>query len=143
MSRWMLLCLFCCLSLGCGIVSDRLQAPLAPAAGMGGGVRCAAPCQAEWTRAQLWLVNHAQWKLQLVNDVLLQTYNPTTGDPTYGFTVTKEPQSDGSGMIRMTVFCGNLYGCDPKPPDVGKAFYYYVSTGVDLLLGLGYLSAIR
>ena len=34
--------------------------------------------------------------------------------------------------------CNNMFGGDPKPEDIAKAFYYYVESGVDILTGLGF-----
>jgi hypothetical protein len=128
---------------GCSIVSTRLQSTLAPAANIGDSVTCQNGCKNEWERAQLWIAKHSRWKIQLSTDVLIQTFNPTQGDVSYGFSVTKEPAGSGSYVIRMELACGNMFGCDPKPIDVRNAFYYYVKTGVDLLDGQQNLSAIR
>lgn len=141
MSVLLVLVLFC-LS-GCSITSKRLQSTLVPASGIGDSVFCAQGCASEWARAQLWIVNHAHWKIQTANDVLIQTYNPGNSDVSYGFTITKEPHSDGRSLIRLALACGNMFGCDPTPDDVRKAFYYYVKNGIDLLIGHGYLGAIR
>ncbi len=129
--------------MGCATVSTRLQSALAPAANIGDSVTCQNECKAEWQRAQLWLAKHSKWKIQTATDVLIQTFNPTQYDPSYGFSVMKEPVGSGTYVIRMELFCGNLFGCDPKPLDVKKALFYYVKTGVDLLQGQGYLSGIR
>jgi len=124
----------------CISISERLQSVLAPAANIGDSVSCQAECKDEWQRAQLWIVKHSGWKIQIATDVVIQTYNPAKS--TYGFSITREPAGGGSYTIRMEVACGDDW-CDPKPLDARNAFYYYVKTGTDLLLGQGYLSAIR
>lgn len=131
------------LGAGCNVVSTRLQPTLEPAANIGTSVTCQDGCKAEWERAQLWIANHSKWKMQISTDVLIQTYNPVNHDVSYGFAVTKEPIGNGRYLIRLALACGNLYGCDPKPIDVSKAFYYYVKNGRDLLQGQGYMGAIR
>jgi hypothetical protein len=71
-----------------------------------------------------------------VTDVLIQTYNPREHDPSYGFTVIREP-SGGSYTIRLGLNCGNMFGCTPEPAHVRQAFFYYVKTGRDLLAQAG------
>lgn len=131
------------LAAGCNAVSNRLQARLAPAANIGDSVVCSNGCKEEWERAQLWIAKHSLWKIQISTDVLIQTYNPASDLPSYGFSITKEPTGSGNYVIRMSMACGNMFGCDPKPIDVKNAFYYYVKTGTDLLDGQGNLGAIR
>jgi hypothetical protein len=128
---------------GCSPVSNRLQSTLAPTANIGDSITCQNGCKQEWERAQLWIAKHSKWKIQTATDVLIQTFNPTEGDPSYGFSITKEPTGSGSYVIRMELACGNMFGCDPKPLDVKNAFYYYVKTGVDLLPAVGSFAAIR
>jgi uncharacterized protein YceK len=128
---------------GCAsVVSERLATTLTKA-GPDVPVDCSAECAERWQRAQLWLVNHSKWKIQVGTDVVLQTFNPVGHDPSYGFTVTKEPRAGGGYRISMSLVCGNMLGCDPLPSDVRRAFYHYVTTGDDLLRGQGYLGAIR
>lgn len=103
---------------------------------------CVGECKTEWQRAQLWLAKHSRWKLQATTDVILQTYNPINHEPSYGFSVAREPSADGY-TITMSLGCGNAFGCDPLPTDVRRAFYQYVSTGTDVLVGMPYMSALR
>ena len=131
---------------GCTSVSSRLQPVLAPAQNMGDSVICCKDkCKIEWQRAQVWVAKHSKWKIQTATDVLIQTYNPAGYDPSYGFTITKEPIPTRAkcSIIEMELYCGNPLGCDPRPSDVKKAFYYYITTGVDLLEGQIYLDAIQ
>lgn len=132
-----------CLLFGCSVVGTRIEPALAPAANIGNSVTCQNSCGDEWDRSQLWLARHSKWKIQTSSNVLLQTYNPVDYDPSYGFTVMKEPRGGGAYTIRLALICGNLLGCDPNPLQVSKAFYYYVLTGTDLLEGQSYLGAIR
>jgi hypothetical protein len=95
-----------------------------------------ANCDECWERAQLWIVKHSKWKIQTATNVLIQTYNPTGSDPSYGFTVTKEPAGNGRYRITIEMSCGNMFGCSPKAEDVERAFYHYVIHGEDLLVGV-------
>ena len=128
---------------GCSPVSTRLKSTLAPAANIGDSVTCGGGCMIEWERAQIWIARHSRWKIQVSTDVQVQTYSSVRGDPSYGFSITKEPVGSGKYVIRMELVCGNMFGCDPKPLDVKNAFYYYVLSGVDLLEGQGPLSGLR
>ena len=96
----------------------------------------------KWQRAQLWLANHSIYKIQVVTDVVLQTFNPPQAEPNYGFSITREPTGSDTYVIRMQMVCGNMFGCSPDPIDVRNGFYYYLKTGTDLFQGQGY-SGIR
>jgi hypothetical protein len=74
--------------------------------------------------------------------VFVQTITPGL-EQNYGFTIWKDAAGEGNYVIRMQLFCDSPFGCDPKPLDVTSAFYYYVKTGIDLLQGQGYMSAIQ
>jgi hypothetical protein len=128
---------------GCATTNPGLVSALAPAADIGASVQCASGCKEEWERAQLWLAKHSRWKIQLATDVLLQTFNPSQSEPSYGFSATKEPSGGGAYIIRMEMVCGNMFGCNPKPVEVRNAFYYYVKHGTDLLSGQANLIGIR
>jgi hypothetical protein len=104
---------------------------------------CDTGCREAWERAQLWVVHHSKWKIQTATDVLIETFNPTQYDPSYGFTATKEPLGGGRSRISLGMSCGNPFGCNPRAADVSMAFNYYVATGNDVLNGVSYGSAIR
>ena len=134
----MLICI-----IGCASTSPQTRALLAEAA-LSTEVVCESDqCKECWERAQLWLANHSQLKVQIATDVMLQTYNPAGSGVVYAFSVTKEPLGAGRYKIVMDLACGNMFGCSPKPEDVTRAFYHYVRTGKDLLVGMGYEGSIR
>lgn len=137
-----LLALVVVLASGCAsTITPKLQAVLVNAPT--GPVACADTCKTEWERAQLWITNHSKWKVQTATDVVISTYNPPNYDVSYGFTITREPLGEGKYRISMGLMCGNPLGCDPEPNEVRRAFYQYISTGNDALVGLGYLGSIR
>ncbi len=79
------------------------------------GCKDKADCDSKWSKAQVWLVNNSGWKIQIANDVVLQTYGP--GDSTRAaFTLTKSTNADGSGSINASAACGNIFGCVPRIP---------------------------
>jgi hypothetical protein len=120
-----------------GVTTSAVKTALLPAEGIGNEMICEeATCAEQWQRAQLWLAKHSNMKIQTSTDVLLQTYNPpSVSGSTYSFTVTKEPLGNGQYKILMEAPCNGMM-CSPKVEEVKKAFYYYVQTGKDLLLGV-------
>jgi hypothetical protein len=94
-------------------------------------------CALSWQRAQLWLANHAHTKLQTVTDVVLQTYGVGAA-PRFNIQVTKTPDGRGGAAVKIGLTCGmsGLVSCTPGSPEIERAFYHYLSTGQDLLVGL-------
>lgn len=131
------------LLVGCArATSPDLLAALAPAPAATQFLCGGENCNLAWQRAQLWISKHSRWKIQTATDVLIQTYNPSANSPTYGFTVSEEPMEPGTYRITIQIVCGNLLGCNPRPEDIARAFYYYLDSGKDLLaiygdVGLG------
>ncbi|MDP1586303.1 MAG: hypothetical protein Q8M07_01045 [Prosthecobacter sp.] len=79
-------------------------------------------CKAKWEAAQLWIVRNAGFKLQIITDVLLQTYNASGGSPSIAAQVTKEPLGGGKYKILVSVSCDNMFGCVPNPWDAALDF---------------------
>jgi hypothetical protein len=133
-----LVCALLVLTCGCsGITTSGVRTALLPAEGIGNEVICEeATCAEQWQRAQLWLAKHSNMKIQTSTEVLLQTYNPPSNSgSTYSFTVTREPLGNGQYRIFMEAPCNGMM-CSPKVEEIKKAFYYYVQTGKDLLIGV-------
>jgi len=129
---------------GCATVGPDLSKDLQPAKGIGDSVECSGDCETEWQRAQVWLTRHSRWKLQTATDTTITTYNPSRHDPSYGFTVVKEPLPQGNSRITLDITpCGNIYGCSPEKEEIRKGFLYYVKTGKDLLKGVKTGHAIK
>lgn len=138
--KWAVGLCFAGLLIGCASTGSSIHTALAPAIESGvTEADCDTTCSEQWQRAQLWLAKHSKWKIQTATDAIIQTFNPTGYDPSYGFSVTKEPLGGGRYRITMELACGNPFGCSPKSEDVRAAFYYYVQTGNDLLAGIGNL----
>ena len=82
-------------------------------------------CTVMWQRAQLWVIQNSGWKIQISNDVVIQTYGP--GDmPRVAYTITKEPIKTDEYRIVMRASCGNIFGCIPGPLDQVIAFNNYL-----------------
>jgi hypothetical protein len=78
-----------------------------------------ADCDAKWEAAQLWIVNHAGFRLQTSTGVVLQTFGPSTvtRDSTrLAVTATREPDGPKHFRIVARVGCGNPFGCTPEWP---------------------------
>lgn len=90
---------------------------------------CPAPCGAEWERAEAWLRAHSRWPIRSVSEISIQTEYPRNGEPSYGFSVTRTPDSAGGYTIRMYMGCGNRAGCDLDPARIRNAFFEYLRTG--------------
>jgi hypothetical protein len=122
----------------------QLQSALAPARETPAFATCdSTTCREQWERAQVWIALHSKWKVQTATDVMIETYNPTQYDPSYGFSVLKAPVGGGRYHIGLALKCGNAFGCSPSVQQVRTAFVHYVITGTDLLAGQRALGGIR
>ena len=119
------------LAVGCSSTSKPATVALADVPAREAVTCSGDDCSLCWDRAQLWLVGHSKWKIQTATNAVIQTFSPAGSEPSYGFTVTKEPDGTGAHRIRLSMSCGNMLGCSPKPVDVARAFYHYVETGED------------
>lgn len=93
-----------------------------------------------WGRANIWLNNHSKWKVQISNDYIVNTYNVTQYDPSYSFTISKEPINDNSNKIEIKPVCGNEYGCDLKSSEIIGLFNKYLLTGKDEISSMKFYS---
>ncbi len=122
---------------GCATAPEVVTA-LRPAADIGYEVICVGDCEQEWQRAQVWITTWSRFPLELVTDVILQTYPPAESEVDRGFIVVREPIGGDEYAIRIAQTCANvLFGCAPPTDrEVEMAFLYYVRHGVDLVRGL-------
>lgn len=100
-------------------------------------------CTTEWQRAQIWIAQHSKWRLATSTEVTLVTFAPVGHDPSYGFQVLRVPRTAGGYQIVLSLECGNALGCDPNEEHIRRAFYHYIATGQDVLVGMGYMGSIR
>jgi len=71
-------------------------------------------CTDKWDAAQLWVVHHADFKIQTATNVLIETYNATNGTTSLAVRVTKEPVGGGQYKFLVNVWCDNIFGCIPN-----------------------------
>lgn len=62
---------------------------------------------AAWGRAQSFVAQHANMKMQTVSDYVIETYNPRELGY-YGFRIVKTPQRDGSFLIKVTCLAKSI-----------------------------------
>lgn len=109
MKRFLLLAAVALLA-GCG--SMVVYPPSATASVICEGDRC----DVLWRRAQTWLATNSQYRLQVVSDVVLQTYGPTDASDAMGWTVTRMDHEAGKKLIVITTRCrATVYGCFDNP----------------------------
>jgi hypothetical protein len=84
-------------------------------------------CAAKWDAAQLHVVKNSGFKIQLVTNVLISTYNSVGGSTALAWRITKEPVGGGRTRIVAMAYCGNMFGCDVDPVEAIIAFNNAVS----------------
>lgn len=91
------------------LTSEQKQAMVAPT--------CTGDqCTRMWQAAQVWIVKNSAFKIQLVNDTIIQTYSATNYTTDIAYVVTKMPLAAGGYSINMSANCDNLFGCQPETP---------------------------
>ena len=68
-------------------------------------------CDLYWQRAQVWVAEKSFYKIQLANDVIIQTYSPPADSMYMGYTIIKSPMSNGSAEIKFNPVCNSVFGC--------------------------------
>lgn len=85
-----------------------------------------AECDAWWSRAQVWVSNHSEYKLQTVTDAIIQTGGPSGGKRALAYEITKTPSNEGTATIGFEAHCDNMLGCEPNPWKAGADFKQFV-----------------
>lgn len=91
-----------------------------------------AECDAWWARAQVWVTNHSEYKLQTVTDSIIQTAGPSSGKRALAYQITKTPTNEGTATIGFAAHCDNPLGCQPNPWEAGANFKQFVRNGPGL-----------
>jgi hypothetical protein len=118
----------CMLAAGCStrgqVGPDTMQQATAP-------LTCTnkAECDAWWQRAQVWVSNHATYKMRTVTDSIIQTDGPSGGKRALAYQITKTPNNNGSATVGFSAHCDNMFGCEPNPWKAGADFKQFVRTG--------------
>lgn len=88
-----------------------------------------AECDAWWARAQVWVSNHSEYKLQTVTDSIIQTAGPSGGKRALAYQITKTPSNEGTATVGFAAHCDNMLGCEPNPWKAGADFKQFVRGG--------------
>jgi hypothetical protein len=84
-----------------------------------------------WVRAKLWIANYADFKLQTVDDVLLETYYPPgEAAARFGYQVTRHKVQGGEWEVSVRAVTGNPYAGNSATA-MGQSLAFYIRTGQD------------
>jgi hypothetical protein len=86
-----------------------------------------AQCDIYWQRAQAWVANNSEYRLQTVTDTVIETQGPSVGRPALAFRITRVPDDKDGASIYILAVCGNTLGCSPTSADAVTAFKRFVS----------------
>ena len=86
-------------------------------------------CKLMWERATFFVNSNAAYKIQIHNDTVIQTYNPSENSPSLAFSVTKEPLGNGKYQIWTKAWCANMFGCQPNHIETIAKAKKYIRTG--------------
>lgn len=85
-------------------------------------------CEIKWAAARRWLLNNAGFKLQHVTDDFLETYNPPQHSADIAVRVVKEPLQPEGYRFVVSVWCNNMFGCQPNQWEAAVSFNEYVNS---------------
>jgi hypothetical protein len=83
-------------------------------------------CDLFWRRAQAWIGINSKMKIQIANESVVETFNPTSNEPVWAFRLVREPRDGSSERINIAVACGNPFGCHEPRERVVMNFKRYV-----------------
>lgn len=86
-------------------------------------------CKLFWQRAQFWLATNSAYKMQVISDTILETYNGPRGSVNFSYRVFMERNQGGSARIWIHAFCANDFGCAEPTKAVFAKFKTYVRAG--------------
>ena len=83
-------------------------------------------CDLYWQRAQAWVANNSEYRLQTVTDTIIETHGPLAARTGLAFRITKIPDDKEGARIFVFAACGNVFGCSPTSTDAVLAFRRFV-----------------
>lgn len=86
-------------------------------------------CKIFWDRATYFVTSNAGFKIQIHNDSIIETYNPTNYSVRLAFRITREPLGDDQYRIITNAWCANLFGCQPDRLETMAKAKLYIRTG--------------
>jgi hypothetical protein len=121
------------LCVAAGLLSGCAQVPVAtdPAVSSASAqpVLCVgkAQCEIYWQRAQAWVANNSEYRLQTVTDTVIETHGPLMARRGLAFRVTRVPDDKDGARIYVLAACGNAFGCSPASSDAVTAFKLFLT----------------
>ncbi|SAK73228.1 hypothetical protein [Caballeronia ptereochthonis] len=88
-----------------------------------------AECDAWWARAQVWVTNHSEYRIQTITDSIIMTAGPSSGKRALAYQITKTPTNEGTATIGFAAHCDNPLGCEPNPWQAGADFKQFIRNG--------------
>jgi hypothetical protein len=85
-----------------------------------------AQCDIYWQRAQAWVANNSEYRLQTLTDTVIETQGPSVGRTGLAFRITRVPDDKDGASIYILAVCGNALGCSPTFSDAVTAFKRFV-----------------
>lgn len=120
---------FSALSVGCGTTQSSL--PPNQQQELSAPLHCeeSSECKLMWERATFFVTKYSRFKMQIHNESVIQTYNPTGGSTNLGFNITREPLGNGKYRIWVNAACDNMFGCAPDRFETIIKAKRYIRTG--------------
>jgi len=84
-------------------------------------------CDIYWQRAQAWVANNSEYRLQTVTDTVIETSGPALARTGLAFRVTRVPDDKDGARIFVLAGCGNALGCSPASADAITSFKRFVT----------------
>lgn len=81
-------------------------------------------CDLVWSRMQAWVATNSKWRIQLANEVAIQTYGPSmagNSSTDTAYSLVRTERGDGGATISIRAACANPFGCFPDPIDAIKS----------------------
>ncbi len=89
-------------------------------------------CKEMWDRAMYFINTNAAFKIQTVNDNMIETYNPRQGSRKLAFRVLKQPLGNNKYKILTFAWCDDtMFGCQPDKWIAIVRAKQYIRTGVE------------
>lgn len=122
-----LVCIIAGLLAGCGSMPMATEATANRASA--DPVLCVdkAQCDIFWQRAQAWVANNSEYRLQMVTDTVIETQGPFAGRPGLAFRITRVPDNKDGASIYIPAVCGSAFACSPASSDAIVSFKRFVS----------------
>jgi hypothetical protein len=86
-------------------------------------------CDEYWSRAQVFVMNHSGYPIQIATDSIIQTYPASGGKPSLAWKIQKLKRSDGVSIIDGMAYCDNPFACRPEKWREMVSFKNFIKDG--------------